>query len=76
MGRKKLSDNPAPDVAIMDLTWRDDELVFFTRYKGHRFDGWISTASMQRAEADGVLAWDADGRPVIDPSRLREGDPS
>jgi hypothetical protein len=43
----------------------DGRPVLFTWYKGHAFDGWISNANFRRAEADGVLAWDAEGNPVI-----------
>jgi hypothetical protein len=43
------------------------DLRYYTRYKGHDFDGWISTEGFRRAEADGVLSWDESGNPVIRP---------
>ena len=44
---------------------RYPQMYCYTLYKGHKFDGWISTEKFQEAEADGALAWDANGNPII-----------
>ena len=60
-----------PRVHDYDIRLKADGTpVLFTTYKGHNFEGWISQANMEKAESDGVLAWDASGQPVIDPSKL------
>ena len=41
------------------------EIIMYTMYKGHAFDGWISNENFARAESDGVLSWDEHGNPVI-----------
>lgn len=55
-----------PLVHDYDIRWKDDGTVLlFSWYKGHAFEGWISQANFERAEADGVLSWDAEGNPII-----------
>ncbi len=59
---------PLPRTHDYDIRMKSDGTVMlFTWYKGHTFDGWISQANFERAETDGVLAWDTDGSPVIKP---------
>lgn len=53
------------------IQWgRNAEVILYTRYKGHNFAGWISIDGFERAEAQGVLTWDAQGNPVIDPDKF------
>lgn len=49
---------------------KDAQVTLYTRYRGHNFEGWIPAENFDRAEADGVLSWDAGGNPVIDASKL------
>ncbi len=56
----------------MDLAWdADGTLIFFTWYRGHRFDGWLGQDVFTRMEEDGALVWDAAGNPVIDASKVK-----
>ncbi len=57
----------------MDIAIVGDRLppVLFTRYRGHKFEGWLSQDVFARLEEDGVLVWDASGKPVIDESKIK-----
>jgi hypothetical protein len=65
---------PRDHVAVQEFRWKPGgglDLEFYTRYKGRAFEGWYSTDALKRAEEDGVLSWDDNGNPVIDPGKAK-----
>lgn len=64
MARPKASVDPGQSRMDIALT-ADGRPVLFTWYRGHKFADWITQEGFARAEADGVLSWDAEGNPII-----------